>query len=271
MVLRRRSGSASNEGAGKARPATSSKASAGSRQVASKDGWRGRFGKAGKAGKADKEGPGRIAQIKLIFSSTRKQDPKLIPWMLLGFAVPVAIGLVLGFVIKPLWMFIPLGVLLGVTVALNVLVKRFQRVAYAEMEGRPGAALAIVQRMRGDWRVTETVQFNRNQDVVHRVIGRPGVVLLAEGSGRGPRDLLGNEVRRVRRVAPEAPLHDIVVGQGDGEVPLKKLQITINKLPRVLKGADIEALDKRLRALGGATMPLPKGPVPTRMPRGRMR
>ncbi|MGZ4618139.1 MAG: DUF4191 domain-containing protein [Frankiaceae bacterium] len=249
MVLRRRSVSASNGGAGKdARP-----------------------GRAAKSGKADKEGPGRIAQIKLIYSTTHKQDPKLIPWMLLGFGVPVAIGLVLGFVIGPLWMFIPLGVLLGVTVALNVLVKRFQRIAYADMEGKPGAALAIVQRMRGDWRVTETVQFNRNQDVVHRVIGRPGVVLLAEGSGRGPRDLLGNEVRRVRRVAPEAPLHDIVVGQGDGEVPLKKLQITINKLPRVLKGADIEALDKRLRALGGATMPLPKGPVPTRIPRGRMR
>jgi hypothetical protein len=75
----------------------------------------------------------------------------------------------------------------------------------------------------------------------------------------------------VRRVAPDAPLHDIVVGYGEGEVPLKKLQITITKLPRVLKGAGIDALDKRLRALGGATMPLPKGPVPTRMPRGRMR
>jgi hypothetical protein len=255
MVLRKRSEAESKAGAGKPRSAASSKTT----------------GRAGKTRKADKDGPGRLAQIKILFTTTRKQDPKLIPWMLVGLAVPTVIGLLIGFLLGPLWMFIPLGVLLGATVALNVLVKRFQRVAYAEMEGKPGAALAIVQRLRGDWRITETVQFNRNQDVVHRVVGRPGVVLLAEGSGRGARDLLGNEVRRVRRVAPDAPLHDIVVGQGEGEVPLKKLQITINKLPRVLKGADIEALDKRLRALGGATMPLPKGPVPTRIPRGRMR
>ncbi|MGZ6870027.1 MAG: DUF4191 domain-containing protein [Frankiaceae bacterium] len=271
MLLRKKSGSEPNARASGSRSATkSSKATAGSKSTAGPKSTAGKGAKPGKAG-SDKDGPGRLAQIKLIFTTTRKQDPKLIPWMLLGLAVPTAAGLVIGFVLGPLWMFIPLGVLLGATVALNVLVKRFQRVAYAEMEGKPGAALAIVERLRGDWRVTETVQFNRNQDVVHRVIGRCGVVLLAEGSGRGPRDLLGNEVRRVRRVAPDAPLHDIVVGYGEGEVPLKKLQITITKLPRVLKGAGIDALDKRLRALGGATMPLPKGPVPTRMPRGRMR
>ena len=74
------------------------------------------------------------------------------------------------------------------------------------------------------------------QDVVHRVVGRPGIVIIAEGRGRGPRDLLANEVRRVRRVAGDYPVHDIVVGNGDGEVALDKLQMTLMKLPRVHQG-----------------------------------
>jgi hypothetical protein len=44
------------------------------------------------------------------------------------------------------------------------------------------------------------------------------------------------------------------------------------KLPRVLKPKDVNAVESRLRALGGTAMPLPKGPVPTRVPRsGKVR
>jgi hypothetical protein len=123
--------------------------------------------------------------------------------------------------------------------------------------------------MRGDWRVTPAVQVNRNQDVVHRVVGRPGVVLIAEGRGRGPRELLANEVRRVRRVVGDTPVHDIVIGGGEGEVSLQKLQVTLVRMgPRVLKGRDIDAVERRLRAVGGPTLPVPKGPLPRNVPRG---
>ena len=99
----------------------------------------------------------------------------------------------------------------GILVALNVFGRRAQRSALTEMEGQPGAGISVVQRMRGDWRVTTPVAVNRNQDLVSRVVSRAGVVVIAEGRGRGARDLLAAEMRRVRKVAGDAPVIDIIV------------------------------------------------------------
>ncbi len=156
----------------------------------------------------------------------------------------------------------------GVLLALNVFGRRAQKTAYTEMEGQPGAGAGIIQRMRGDFRVTTPVQVNRNQDLVSRVVCRAGVILVAEGRGRGPRDLLGAEVRRVKRVIGDAPLHDIIVGNGEGEVPLSKLQSTIMRKRRVLRRGEVDDLYRRLAALGAMNLPIPKGPMPTRIPRG---
>jgi hypothetical protein len=214
---------------------------------------------------------GRFAQLKAVYSVSRKRDSRLTLWMIVSFLAPLAVGLVLAFVIGPLWLWIPIAILFALVVTANVFSRRVQKSAFSEMAGQPGAAAGVVERMRGDWRITPAVQVNRQQDVVHRVVGRPGIVLIAEGRGRGPRELLGNEVRRVRRVAGDSPLTDIVIGDGDGEVPLDKLQMKMMRLPRVIKGGEIDALDKRMRALGAAALPIPKGPMPTRMPRGKIR
>src|SRR3978361_1142798 len=123
------------------------------------------------------------------------------------------------------------------------------------MSGVPGAAAGVVERMRGDWRLTPAVQVNRNQDVVSRVVLRAGGILIAEGRGRGPRDLLGAEVRRVKKVIGDAPLHDIIIGNGPGELPLPKLQNTLMRKPRVLKKDQVNALDRRLKGLGGVGTP----------------
>jgi hypothetical protein len=216
-------------------------------------------------------GSGRLArlkQIRQVFTLTRQRDPKMLWWTLLSLAVPIGIGVVLGFVLKPLWIWIPFGVIFGVLIAMNVFGRRAQRSAYKEMEGQPGAGAAIVQRMRGDFRVTTPVQVNRNQDLVSRVVSRAGVILIAEGRGRGPRDLLGAEVRRVKKVIGDAPLHDIIVGNGEGEVPLTKLQNTIMRKRRVLRRGEVDELYRKLSAIGGMNVPLPKGPMPTRVPRG---
>jgi hypothetical protein len=204
----------------------------------------------------------------VVFKLTRQRDPKLLPWTLVGLIVPIGIGVALGFVLKPLWLWIPFGVILGVLVALNVFGRRAQRSAFTEMEGQPGAGISVVQRMRGDWRVTTPVQVNRNQDLVSRVVSRAGVIVIAEGRGRGARDLLGAEVRRIRRVAPDVPLHDIIVGNGEGEVPLAKLQSTLMRKKRVLRRGEVDDLYRRLAAIQSTNLPIPKGPVPTRVPRG---
>ncbi|OHV65972.1 hypothetical protein BCD48_35970 [Pseudofrankia sp. BMG5.36] len=208
--------------------------------------------------------------MRLVFKVTRERDPNVVWIMLLGFVVPLAVLLVLGLFVGPIWLWTPLGVLLGLLVAVNLFSRRVQRSAYAELEGKPGAAAGIIERMRGDWRLTPAVQVNRNQDVVHRVVSRAGVVIIAEGRGRGARDLLATEVRRIRRVAGDVPITDIIIGNGEGEVPLPKLQPTLMRMRRTLRRRQIDQLDRRLKAVAGTgpSLPIPKGPVPRNIPRG---
>ena len=218
--------------------------------------------------------PGKLRQIGQMVSLTAKADPRYVPVVAAVVVVTVAVVFLLfTWLIGPVVGAI-LAFLAGLVAFTSVTGRRGQSAALARLEGQPGAAAAVLNSLRGDWRVTPAVAFNRNQDLVHRAIGRAGVVLVAEGGGGArTRELLSGELKKVRRaIGPDAPLHDIVVGNAEGQVPLKRLQVHIMKLPRTLKGREVNVIDSRLKALGGAAMPLPKGPLPTRMPRsGKMR
>ena len=69
----------------------------------------------------------------------------------------------------------------------------------------------------------------------------------------------------------DAPVHEILVGDGEGEVPLKKLTRTVMKLPRALAPAEVTELNNRLKSLDSqrGQLPIPKGPLPkgARMPK----
>jgi hypothetical protein len=218
------------------------------------------------------EKPGRVAQVKAVWEMTRKQDPRAIP-LILGPALGILVVLVVvGILIGHIIVFSVAAVLAATVVGTSIFGRRATKTMYAQVEGRPGAAAAVLQGMRGDWRVTPAVGFTRNQDLVHRVIGRPGIVLVGEGSSPSAiRQLVVDQKRRVGRVAPDTPVYDLVVGEGDGQVPIRKLQNHMVKLPRNLKKSEINGVEARMRALGGANMPLPKGPIPQRIPRGKMR
>ncbi len=218
------------------------------------------------------DSPGRLAQIRQMVSMTREADPRYVPILLAAMVLAAGVAYGVGSLLTgPI-----LGGILAVLAALIAFTvvtgRRGQSAALRRIEGQPGAAYAILQSLRGDWRVTPAVAFNRNQDLVHRVVGRPGVILVAEGSGARARDLLSGELRKVRRVIGEAPLYDVVIGDGDGQVPIRRLQTYVMKLPRALKPREVNAVESRLKALGGTAMPLPKGPIPTRVPRsGKIR
>ena len=49
--------------------------------------------------------------------------------------------------------------------------------------------------------------------MVHRAVGRPGVVLVGEGSPNRLASLLAAEKKRVARVAYEVPIYEFQVGQ----------------------------------------------------------
>jgi hypothetical protein len=205
---------------------------------------------------------------------TREQDPKT-PLLVLGPAIGVlAVLVVVGGLVLHNWvLFSIIGVLLAIITGTTIFGRRATRTMYLQVEGRPGAAAAVLQGMRGDWRVTPAVGFTRNQELVHRVIGRAGVVLVGEGASTPAiRQLITDQKRRIGRVAPDTPIHELILGEeGEGRTPIRKLQSAIVKLPRTLRKAEVNNVEARMKALGGPNVPLPKGPIPTRMPRRQMR
>jgi hypothetical protein len=220
------------------------------------------------------ERTGRVAQMRAVWSMTRKADPRL-PLLVLGPALLVlAVLVVVGILIGHIVYFSVLGVVGALLAGTAIFGRRATASMYAQVEGQPGAAASVLQTLRGDWRVTPAVAFNRNMDLVHRVVGRPGVVLVGEGNSPAAlRQLITDQKRRVGRVAPETPVYDVVIGDGEGQVPLRKLQQHLMKLPRNVGRRDINGLEHRMKALGGTNVPLPKGPLPQqgKIPRGKMR
>ncbi|MBB5933378.1 DUF4191 domain-containing protein [Streptomyces zagrosensis] len=225
------------------------------------------------ARKETSENPGRLKQIALTYKMTKKADSKVglvvAAVGIVTFGVFLAIGLwidhpillgILGFVLA----FLAMAIIFG---------RRAERAAFGQMEGQPGAAAAVLENVGRGWSVTPAVAMNRSQDVIHRAVGKAGIVLVAEGNPNRLRSMLAAEKKRMARIVADVPVHDVLVGKGEGEVPIKKLRATLLKLPRVLPGAQVTVVNDRLRALGDlmSNMPIPKGPMPKnlRMPKGR--
>ncbi|WP_299955487.1 DUF4191 domain-containing protein [uncultured Modestobacter sp.] len=226
-------------------------------------------GKTPKLGKDGKPKTSRLTKLKgqagmmrQAYTMTYKNDPKL-PWfMLIAFVVVFAVIELIGVLLSSPFLLLPIAILLGLLAALIVFGRRAQGSAYRQVEGQPGAASWVLDGMRGDWRVSSGVAGNRELDAVHRVLGRPGIVLVGEGNPGRVRGLIAGEKRRIAKVVGDTPIYDVVVGDGEGQVPLKKLSAHVMKLPRNLSGAEVNALGKRMAALGGARMPVPGGPLP---------
>jgi hypothetical protein len=225
-------------------------------------------GKADK--KADKKAgkkPGRIAQLRQIYTVTRQADPRLPWWMLLSFAgtmlVAYLIGLLLGSEIFVLVIALPVALM----VALVVMSRRAERSAYQRMSGQPGVAGAVLKNIRRGWYVEdEPVAIDpRTRDLVFRAIGRPGVALVAEGPVQRVQKLVEGERKRIARVlGPNVPVMIVHVGDGEGQVPLRKLNSTLMRSRPAMTKTEVTAVIGRLRALGGVRPPIPKGIDPSR-------
>jgi hypothetical protein len=243
-----------------------------------KDGGRGRTSGAGgstasgKAAKLDKKGQPKVSRLKKVggqvrmirqaYTLTAKNDPKL-PWlMLISFVVVAGVVELLGILFGSPFLFLPLAIITGVLAAMIVFGRRAQGSAYRQVEGQPGAAAWVLEGMRGDWRVSSGVAGTQQMDAVHRVLGRPGIILVAEGQPSRVRPLLAQEKKKIARVVGETPIYDIMVGDDNGQVPLRKLSAHVTKLPRNLTAAEVNSLGRRMSALGGARMPVPGGPLP---------
>ncbi|QNN54761.1 DUF4191 domain-containing protein [Nocardioides mesophilus] len=219
---------------------------------------------------AGPEKQGRLKQIVASYQMTRRTDPK-VGLILAGvFVVVAAVALVLFRLIPPPWWALDIvsALLFGLLGALIVFGQRAQKSAYAQIEGQPGAAAAALGTLRRGWKTDPAIAFNKNQDIVHRVVGPPGIVLVGEGNPNRLKSLLATERRKHERVAADTPIHDVIVGdpaQHVGAVPVSKLNKHVQKLGRQVKPAEMTDVLARLKALDAtrSNIPLPKGPIPT--------
>ncbi len=205
----------------------------------------------------------RLKQIGQVFSFTAKQDKWFVPLLAAAVLIPLALTVLL-ILIGAGWIYLPIGIMVTLLAAVIVLNLRSNAAMMNAAEGQPGAAASLMENMRGDWRVRPAAVSTTQFDMVHVVVGRPGVILLAEGNAQRVRGLLGQEKRRLAKVIGSAPLYDYVIGTEEGQLPVRKLRSTMMRLPRNLTGKDVNSLDKRLGALM-ARPQMPKGAVPKNM------
>lgn len=212
--------------------------------------------------------PGTFAQMKQVYQMTKKSDPK-IGWILslaaLGtLLVFILIGVALGNWIT----FLILGLGAAAVVAMLILSRRAEAAAFSQIEGQPGRSGAAMNSVRRGWQVEEQpVAANRNQDMVFRALGRPGIVLVTEGPHSRVNALVSTEKKHLNRVAPGVPVHVIETGHDEGQVELKDVVKTMNKLPKALTQQEVQAVGGRLKTLNHMRNPmngLPKGIDPMR-------
>jgi len=187
------------------------------------------------------------------------------PWIGAGivgvFAITWAIGISIGLVIgHPIYIgFVALPV--AVLAAMFFFTRIASSAAYVSIEGQIGAGASVLMAIRKGWTTTPAVAVTKNQDMVHRSVGRAGIVLTGEGT-QAVRAMLQDERKKAERFAPGVPVTEIYVGDGAGQVSLRKLQKHLAKLPKKLSAHQMREVRARFKAIGGMSMPIPKGPMP---------
>ncbi len=216
-------------------------------------------------GKEEKVKAPRFKEFRDAYAITKTVKPwigaLLASILILGTAIGTTLGTVLSDKVASIIYAGVLGFLTSVIAALITFTRIAGAAAYASIEGQIGAGASVLMAIRKGWTTTPAVAVNRNQDMVHRSVGRAGIVLTGEGSP-AVRQMIADERKKSERFAPGAPITEVVVGDGPGEVPLKKLQKYIQKLPKKLSAHQMRELRMRLKAVGGMSLPIPKGPMP---------
>ncbi|MDR1214731.1 MAG: DUF4191 domain-containing protein [Propionibacteriaceae bacterium] len=208
---------------------------------------------------------GRVRQIVETFKMTRQHDKPML-WLVLGSAVAsLAVGVVVGLAVGPLWAWLPMGIMLAALSAMTVLAWRARLAAYKRFDGQPGSAEVAMNLLPKKWLKSPAISLTRYQDVVHRVVGPPGIVLIGEGQAGRVRQLLATETKKHESVRQGVPVTTVVVGKESNQVPLNRLNRHLRQLPKAVRQSQVSELQSRLKALDAARpkMPLPRGPLPT--------
>lgn len=236
---------------------------------------------------SDDKKQGRIAQIRQSYAAIKSLDPKIGRYMLLAAGGTLVVLVGLGFLLGSWWRWYMLILALptAALAAVVVMNRRGNTAMYNALEGQPGAAGAALMGMgKRGWFASEqpvAVDAQRGTKMsdmsgaamVFRALGRPGIVLIGEGPAGRVQKLLKAEEKKVARVAPGVPVHLLVAGDAEGQVPVRKLAGKLTRMRPSLTKAEVSVVNKRLRSLPGIRSAIPAGVDPTRvrMNRGALR
>jgi hypothetical protein len=218
------------------------------------------FKRKAKAEQVGGEKQGQMQVLKDALALTRKHQPIAFLWMALSFVIVISIGIILGLQINHPIYFTIISIPLAVLVAFFIFTRQANTAAFLSIQDQLGAAASVLMAIRKGFTTTPAVSVARNQDMVHRSVGRAGIVLVGEGSP-AVRQLMQDERRKMERFIPGVALTEVIVGDANGQVPLRKLQKHLKKLPKKLNKVQLRELRNRLKAVGGLNMPVPKGPM----------
>ena len=208
---------------------------------------------------------GQVRQIIEVYKVTAEHDPKANLFMGGALVLCIVVFTVVGIFVKPWWLYVIFGVLFGVLAAMFVLTWRAKSATYKRYEGQKGSAEVAMSMLGKEWVKSPVITANRQLDIVHRVVGPGGIVLIGEGDPGRVRAMLATEAKKHEQVKYGVKVTTLVMGDRENQVPLGKLADHIKKLPKIIKTAEITDISNRLRALDSMRpkLPLPKGPMPT--------
>jgi hypothetical protein len=210
----------------------------------------------------------QLAVIKDAYKLVKKESPSGIVISILSFFVVAAIGIGIGIAIgHPIYLgFISLP--LAFLVAFFLFTRFANTAAFASIQGQLGAGASVLMSIKRGFITTPAVSVSRNQDMVHRVSGKAGIILVGEGT-QAVRALIQDERKKMERFLSGVPVTEVLVGENAGQVSIRKLHKHLKKLPKKLSTAQLREVRARLRSVGGLNIPMPKGPMPTsaKMPR----
>lgn len=215
------------------------------------------------------QGKEQRGQMWQVFKMQAKEDKLLIPGLIVIVLGTAIVAFLVGLLWDGQWWMLVLGVLLGVLLGMMFFTRRVQSTVYKKAEGTPGAAAWALDQLRSGWRVTQSVAMTTHFDAVHRVVGRPGVVLVGEGEPHRLKPLLAQEKKKIARAVGDTPIYELVIGTDSDakpeQVPLQKLNRRLTRYPMNITKDKVDSIDGRLNALNtkmGMQAQMPKGPVP---------
>ena len=164
------------------------------------------------AGKADApKKQSQLAVVKDAYRLVKKNSPLAILWCVIIFVLVLTFGVIIGNNLgRPIYagfLTLPLAFL----AAFFLFTRYANSAAFASIEGQIGAGASVLMSIRRGFLTTPAVNVNRDQDMVHRVSAKAGIILVGEG-GYGVKSLMQDERRKMERFLSGVPITEVVVG-----------------------------------------------------------